>query len=506
MSLEDAHLFVKSQRSCVNPNPGFMSQLKAYEGILKARLAEFNYTLRAVHVYLYILYMYRYNDLFGTQAPSRISYQSRSSSDPNIRQRLFQDVSNDEWTTPVELEIEENLIQMRPGSAGTSASNPIDLTLETRVNDSLPPEKAEGMINYLVSLRPPQVQEDEQDQGINIHASSDSDSSFSSPPFTPPNEGTLNSFSDKRSESSKHASKEASPSVAGDKESDSLNRQVSPHALEVPTSPFGSESCHDRITRAASLPITLRPSSAERPYPHTPSKLSKSPSSSHTQGSQEELDKLMEVVQVEENDEGEKLKVKTTLINSVTHRIKEIEQMNRPDNADKKADSTCMSHASSEDSLHSYTLRGQSESTCNKDRSLSPIPSDEHVVSGNTLPFISSNISTTYSDSQNNSRTNCDSLTTRYEKANEAAKLLLEQKRVFGSDQATLPDVKVSVDDMQLDDDNTTSKGIKELMGKFNKSSDDTTTASSLRRSSSLRSSNDPKTSHKRGSSFGDIV
>ncbi len=37
MSLEEAVRHVKSKRNIVNPNDGFMNQLKAYEGILKAR-------------------------------------------------------------------------------------------------------------------------------------------------------------------------------------------------------------------------------------------------------------------------------------------------------------------------------------------------------------------------------------------------------------------------------------------------------------------------------------
>ena len=37
MSLEEASAHVKERRSCVNPNNGFLKQLKAYEGILKAR-------------------------------------------------------------------------------------------------------------------------------------------------------------------------------------------------------------------------------------------------------------------------------------------------------------------------------------------------------------------------------------------------------------------------------------------------------------------------------------
>ena len=46
MSLNDALAYVKSCRSCIKPNHGFMSQLKAYEGILKARYIQ--YTVREV--------------------------------------------------------------------------------------------------------------------------------------------------------------------------------------------------------------------------------------------------------------------------------------------------------------------------------------------------------------------------------------------------------------------------------------------------------------------------
>lgn len=37
MSLDDALKHVKERRSIVNPNEGFLGQLLAYEGILKAR-------------------------------------------------------------------------------------------------------------------------------------------------------------------------------------------------------------------------------------------------------------------------------------------------------------------------------------------------------------------------------------------------------------------------------------------------------------------------------------
>ena len=37
MSFVEAKSYVKEKRACVNPNGGFIEQLKSYEGILKAR-------------------------------------------------------------------------------------------------------------------------------------------------------------------------------------------------------------------------------------------------------------------------------------------------------------------------------------------------------------------------------------------------------------------------------------------------------------------------------------
>ena len=37
MTLAEAKKHVKSIRSCINPNEGFMAQLRDYEGILTAR-------------------------------------------------------------------------------------------------------------------------------------------------------------------------------------------------------------------------------------------------------------------------------------------------------------------------------------------------------------------------------------------------------------------------------------------------------------------------------------
>ena len=45
-SLEEAMAMVKVKRNCINPNDGFIHQLRAYEGILKARCV-------GVHVYVH---------------------------------------------------------------------------------------------------------------------------------------------------------------------------------------------------------------------------------------------------------------------------------------------------------------------------------------------------------------------------------------------------------------------------------------------------------------------
>lgn len=36
-SLEKAFEFVKKKRNCIRPNPGFVTQLEIYQGILEAR-------------------------------------------------------------------------------------------------------------------------------------------------------------------------------------------------------------------------------------------------------------------------------------------------------------------------------------------------------------------------------------------------------------------------------------------------------------------------------------
>lgn len=40
--LEQALDFVKSKRTCVNPNANFLRQLETYQGILEARYVEFS--------------------------------------------------------------------------------------------------------------------------------------------------------------------------------------------------------------------------------------------------------------------------------------------------------------------------------------------------------------------------------------------------------------------------------------------------------------------------------
>eukprot|EP00731_Ephydatia_muelleri_P023353 Em0015g936a len=63
LTLDDALAYVKSKRSCINPNDGFIQQLRAYEGILSAR----------------------HNELWGKHAPNRLFPHQRTMSEPNIR-------------------------------------------------------------------------------------------------------------------------------------------------------------------------------------------------------------------------------------------------------------------------------------------------------------------------------------------------------------------------------------------------------------------------------------
>ena len=76
MALTEAKKLVKSIRGCINPNDGFMGQLRSYEGILTARLAHgalhththtHTHTQSSHHTnaicrypYIYNVYMYMY--------------------------------------------------------------------------------------------------------------------------------------------------------------------------------------------------------------------------------------------------------------------------------------------------------------------------------------------------------------------------------------------------------------------------------------------------------------
>ncbi|XP_003389465.1 PREDICTED: protein phosphatase Slingshot homolog 2-like [Amphimedon queenslandica] len=494
MSLEDALSFVRSQRSCIKPNHGFMSQLKAYEGILKAR----------------------YNDLFGTQAPSRITFQSRSSSDPNIRQRLF--VNEEELEiqladgergqeTPQDAhehnEVEDEPPQMRPVSAGThpplnsTKTSPlqIPLVLESRVHQSLPPEKAEGMMNYLESLDTHHI-EDERDLGINDPSSSESESPFSSPPFTPPDEdgmtfqrytSTIKSM--RKTETSHNSSDVLAAST------------LSPN-----------DSVHSRVARATSLPSSLRPSSAsERSYPSnqlSPSKRSLTSQEKLNEVGEEEVGGAdMEVG----GDKGEgKEQINPTLITSVTNRIKEIEKMNnRPSSAGKRSN---LSRASSEESLPSCQSRDVHVHVSDvHETTPSPIQTEQPIVneSSNTTEVLAKEVVGGADIST------CDSPNTRYQRATKAASMLGQKRSALSSPEANNPPtgggaVNAISDEgavPQEREGGEGSKGVRELLGVFDKQSSTKGGGGELKRTSSLRGSTDVVhlLSHKRGASIGDI-
>ena len=482
-------------------------------------------------MYLFIYFIYRYNDLFGTQAPSRITFQSRSSSDPNIRQRLF--INEEELDmqlgdgergedTPQDAhehnELEDEAPQMRPVSAGThpplnaSKTSPlqIPLVLESRVHQSLPPEKAEGMMNYLESLDTHHT-EDDRDLGINDPSSSESESPFSSPPFTPPDEDGM-TF--QRYTSTIKSLKKMEPSHN--------SADVLPSSTLSP-----NDSVHTRVARATSLPSSLRPSSAsERSYPSnqlSPSKRSLTSQEKLNEVGEEEGGADIEVGEADMEVGGDKSEgkeqINPTLITSVTNRIKEIEKMNtRPSSAGRRSN---LSHASSEESLPSCQSRDVSVqvSDVHETTPSPPMQTEQPIIneSPNTTAVLPSNkevvggaeIST------------CDSPNTRYQKATKAASMLGQKRSALASPETnstlTIAPVNNVSDEPavpQESDRGEGSKGVRELLGVFDKQSSTKGGGGGggggggeLKRTSSLRGSTDVVhlLSHKRGASIGDI-
>ena len=550
----------------------------------------------------------RYNDLFGAQAPSRITYQTRSNSDPNLRQRLFQ-------STPDELEppnagyIPDNVNKSnleewhRCGSVNLSTySNHINEFLENRATLSLPPEKAEGMIQYLASLEVPALlQEEDQDLGINVPSCSESGSPFSSPLLTPPDEENihhlLRAFQESererlegKGEANGEDEKGLEP-MEDDNQLTSTDKDVTkistysthndlssedrqPYALlDVSSSP-SSPIPHSRVSRAASLPLPLCPSSAStseklysRNYPVSPKKSSsiRSPSSSRTHDSQDHMDELAEVEDSidgqdlpsagDESEEGEQ-QVKTTLIDSVTARIKQIEEMNTtknqrassPGNQNRMSIGS-LSHASSDESVNLSPPRDEDPvdpptiNTSNqlsviengiKTSTLSPSPELLTILSTNSSNNTSNPSSPTFNFQTNSinvsSTVGSDSPNTRYKKATTQSAILLEQRKAEKQrqtkvlqeaeqlpnectqksfDHLQMPSLEISNHDLSASADDLrfhqSGKGVRQLLDIF----DDQRKGGSLKRSHSLRSNKQIDHSfstHKRGASSDNIL
>jgi protein phosphatase slingshot len=348
MSLEQAKRHVKERRSCINPNHGFLSQLKAYEGILKAR----------------------YNNLFGSQVPSRITYQTRSSSDPNLRGKVEDDLSS----------IGGNKDTMEEGAESdeTTATQEINEQLMMRVCESLPPEKVEGMQNYLATLEVPQIEEHD-DLGINVPSSSESGSPFSSPLFTPPDEDSILSriFNDNHSSSSNQRRKE-------------LGRSMDDNLLHITSSGRCYNMEYDRSTRATSVPLEATNNTCISPVKASiQSPLIQSPSPSN-----------MDTIDYHQ----------PAGTNTVTQRIKQIESLNKPMKQRPHSAGACIKR---------YDPLPVTMETPTSDM----FPSNQEVPQQEEPPIIHPTTTTVLTQP-------CNSPTTRYKRAAEQSAILMEQKNI----------------------------------------------------------------------------
>ena len=479
-------------------------------------------------------------------------------------------------------------------------SNHVNEFLENRATLSLPPEKAEGMIQYLASLEVPVLlQEEEQDLGINVPSCSESGSPFSSPLLTPPDEENiqhlLRAFQESERERLEGKEEPNGEDEKGlepmedDKQLTSIDKDVtkiSTHnihndlssedrqpcaLLDVSSSP-SSPIPHSRVSRAASLPISLRPSSAStseksypRNYPLSPKKSSsiRSPSSSRTHGSQDHMDELAEVedstdgqdppLAGDESEEGEQ--VKTTLIDSVTARIKQIEEMNMTKNERSNSPGNqnrmsigSLSHASSDESVNLSPPRDEEPvdppitNTSNQlsvfenelKITLSPSPELLTILSTNSSNNTSNPSSPSFSFETNSinfsSNVGSDSPNTRYRKATTQSAILLEQRKAEKQrqteilqeveqlpnectqeqlDHLQMPSLEVSNHDLSASAEDLrfhqSGKGVRQLLGIF----DEQRKGGSLKRSHSLRSNKQVDHSfstHKRGASSDNIL
>ena len=347
-----------------------------------------------------------------------------------------------------------------------------------------------------------------------------------------------------------------------------------PYALlDVSSSP-SSPIPHSRVSRAASLSLPLCPSSAStseklysRNYPVSLKKSSsiRSPSSSRTHDSQDHMDELAEVEDSidgqdlpsagDESEEGEQ-QVKTTLIDSVTARIKQIEEMNTtknqrassPGNRNRMSIGS-LSHASSDESVNLSPPRDEDPvdpptiNTSNqlsviengiKTSTLSPSPELLTILSTNSSNNTSNPSSPTFNFQTNSinvsSTVGSDSPNTRYKKATTQSAILLEQRKAEKQrqtkvlqeaeqlpnectqksfDHLQMPSLEISNHDLSASADDLrfhqSGKGVRQLLDIF----DDQRKGGSLKRSHSLRSNKQIDRSfstHKRGASSDNIL
>ena len=271
--------------------------------------------------------------------PSRLPFQTKSSSDNNIRQRLFVDGESSDNEEMQESEDNNGGLVMQMDS-------PVDQALESKVVNTLPPEKVPSMMNYLASLPTP-----DEDLGIMVPSPSDSGSPFSSPLLTPPDiEGVQLALRDfQEAEKDRLEREKGLQGGGGD-------------TLSVP---------HARVNRAVSLPTSVHPLAGEA-YPRTTPLPEKEEDGKETSG---------------ETPEGEMKKI--ALKQSVTERVREIEKKSqsllrseRPASAGSRKYMTSsgvggvsLSLASSEESLSSKKMALTSDDGKEKRRSISPVNS-----------------------------------------------------------------------------------------------------------------------------------
>ena len=351
----------------------------------------------------------------------------------------------------IEIVHEDDHLHMRTSSVnlGTFIDNGIDEYLENRAAHSLPPEKVEGMKSYLASLDVPRLHEE--DLGINVHSCSESGSLFSSPLLTPPDDDSsiplVRMFPEIIKENKEEQNK-------GEGDIQQQEQDISYDSLRIDD---------HRVERASSLPITLRHCSMSdaESFCSPPNKITPSVHShSSCHDSQEEqLDKLSEaevnVVDITPPPDT----VKTTLINSVTQRIKEIEELN-------KLQETSRPSSAAAGKLDEAILRQTSPSSV-----------EQSMEEEEELPIVATPSPDYITNLISFNRT-CDSPNTRYKKATEQAAILLEQK------QNKTQDLSASAEDLRHTPLSSAGKGVKQLLDIFDSNS------SNLKRSHSLRANN----------------